>query len=106
MKPTKKVVASVAAAGFAASVIAATVPFLKSWEGTDLVAVRDPIGTGHPLTYCNGLTSTDGSVKLGQRFTPAQCDAKLAVSLPKYLAPLQACVKVKAPIKVMAALLD
>jgi lysozyme len=96
----------VAAAGTAALILAATVPFLTKWEGVDRVAKRDPIGTGHPITYCNGLTSVDGSVKVGQRFTPAQCDARLAKVLPIYLAELQACVKVEAPVKVMAAALD
>jgi lysozyme len=107
MKPTKKVVAkSVMAAGITAAVISAVVPFTKAWEGSDLVAKRDMIGTGHPLTYCHGATAVDGSVRPGQRFTPAQCDALLAKSLPKYLHPLQACIKVQAPIKVMAAALD
>lgn len=98
MKHTKKVVAG-------AVIIAAAVPFLKGWEGTDLVAKRDMIGTGHPLTYCHGATSVDGAVKSGQRFTPAQCDTILAKSITKYLTPLQTCVK-SAPVKTMAALLD
>lgn len=105
MKPSKKVVAGTAAA-FTVAVLGATTPFLKKWEGTDLVAVRDPIGTGHPLTYCNGLTATDGSVKPGQKFTPAQCDARLAKALPKYLNPLQACIKKTIPVHSMAAALD
>src|SRR5580658_6271700 len=98
MKHAKKAIAG-------AVIIAAVVPFLKMWEGTDLVAKRDMIGTGHPLTYCHGSTSVDGAVKAGQRFTPAQCDTILAKSIVKYLTPLQACVK-NAPGKTMAALLD
>src|ERR1700761_4820804 len=89
-----------------AAVIAAVLAFTASHEGTDLVAKRDMIGTGHPMTYCHGQTDEFGVVKAGQRFTPAQCDALLAKSLPKYLTPLQACIKREAPVKVIAAALD
>lgn len=90
----------------AAAVIAACVPFTAGWEGTDLVAKRDAIGTGHPLTYCHGQTSEAGPVKPGQRFTPAQCDALLAQSLPKYLDAITPCIHVPLPVKTEAALLD
>lgn len=108
MKPSKKVLAtSVAAAGFTALVVQTAVPFLIKWEGTDLVARRDMIGTGHPLTWCHGATSADDkTVKAGQRFTPAQCDAELAKDLPRYLTPLQACIHVALPVKTEGALLD
>jgi lysozyme len=89
-----------------AAVIAAATSILIIWEGTDLVAKKDMIGTGHPMTYCHGQTDEFGKVKEGQRFTPAQCKDLLAKSLPKYLTPLQACVKVEVPVKTMAALLD
>lgn len=100
MTPAKKV-----GAGGAAVIVAAT-SILIVWEGTDLVAKKDMIGTGHPLTYCHGMTNADGKVSAGQRFTPAQCKDLLAKTLPKYLTPLQACVKVELPVKTMAALLD
>lgn len=89
-----------------AAVIAAATTILIVWEGTDLVAKKDMIGTGHPLTYCHGQTDEFGKVKEGQRFTPAQCKDLLAKSLPKYLTPIQQCVKVELPVKTMAALLD
>jgi lysozyme len=88
------------------AVIAAATTILTVWEGTDLVAKKDMIGTGHPMTYCHGQTDEFGKVKEGQRFTPAQCKDLLAKSLPKYLTPLQKCVKVELPVKTMAALLD
>jgi len=72
----------------------------------DLTAKRDMIGTGHPVTYCIGQTDEFGKVKVGQKFTPAQCNELLARSLPKYLEPLQRCVKRDIPVKSMAALLD
>jgi lysozyme len=93
-------------AGGSAAVIAAAITFTPGWEGVDLTAKKDMIGTGHPVTYCIGATAVDGAVKVGQKFTPAQCDALLAKSLPKYLAPLQKCIKVELPTKTMAAFLD
>jgi lysozyme len=93
-------------AGGSAAVVAAALAFTPGWEGTDLVAKRDMIGTGHPITYCIGQTDEFGKVKVGQRFTPAQCNELLAKSLPKYLEPLQRCVKREIPVKSMAALLD
>lgn len=97
---------STKAGGFATAVIAVATVFTPVWEGTDLVAKKDMIGTGHPMTYCHGQTDEFGKVKAGQKFTPAQCKDLLAKSLPKYLTPLQACVKVEVPVKTMAALLD
>jgi lysozyme len=93
-------------AGGSAAVIAAAIAFTPGWEGMDLTAKRDMIGTGHPITYCIGQTDEFGKVKLGQKFTPAQCNELLAKSLPKYLEPLQRCVKRDIPVKSMAALLD
>lgn len=102
----KKSAASTAGGLAGAGCIAACVAFLPNWEGADYVAKRDAIGTGHPITYCHGQTDEFGKVKAGTRFTKEQCDDMLAVSLPKYLAPLQKCVKVALPDKTMAALLD
>jgi len=89
-----------------AAVIAAVIAFTARQEGTDLVAKRDPVGTGHPITYCHGQTDEFGKVKVGQRFTPAQCDKKLAESLPKYLVPLEACITADLSPKTEGALLD
>lgn len=90
----------------AAAVIAAAVAFTPGWEGMDKVAKRDMIGTGHPITYCNGLTSRDGSVKVGHEFTKKECDELLAAALPKYLAKIDGCIKVDLPVKTKASLLD
>ena len=89
-----------------AAVIAATVLFLPNWEGRDLVAKPDMIGTGHPITYCHGQTDEFGKVKAGTRFTPEQCSKLLGESLPKYLVPLDHCIKVPLPIKAVSSLLD
>ncbi|TWA89599.1 lysozyme [Bradyrhizobium stylosanthis] len=89
-----------------AAVIAATVAFLPAWEGMDAVAKKDMIGTGHPVTYCYGQTAEFGKVKEGTRFTKAECDQKLAESLPKYLEQIQPCIKVPLPVKTEASLVD
>lgn len=89
-----------------AGVIAATVAFLPAWEGMDRVAKRDPIGTGHPITYCYGQTAEFGDVAVGTVFTKKQCDEKLTESLPKYLAEIDPCVRVDLPDKTFASLLD
>jgi lysozyme len=90
-----------------AAVIAATVAFLPAWEGTDHVAKRDAIGTGHPLTWCHGQTSFDDpTVKPGQRFTDKECDDQLAAELPRYLNEIGPSVHRPVPVKVMASLLD
>lgn len=92
--------------GGSAAVVACCVAFTPIWEGVDLVAKKDAIGTGHPITYCNGQTDEFGKVKEGQRFTPAQCHKLLAKSLPKYLAQLEPCIKVDLPVATKGALLD
>lgn len=93
-----------------AAVIAATVAFTPAWEGTDYVAKRDMVGTGHPITWCHGQTNVDRDaahqVKAGQRFTKTQCDDELAKSLPLYLDPVSKCVHVPVPVKTMASLVD
>jgi lysozyme len=89
-----------------AGAIAICMTVTAAYEGLDLVAKRDRIGTGHPITYCHGLTSTDGAVAIGQRFTPEQCKELLAGALPKYLVPIEACIHISLPDKVKASLLD
>lgn len=89
-----------------AGAIAICLTFTPVWEGMDLVAKRDPIGTGHPITYCNGQTDEFGKVKAGTRFTPEQCKDLLAKSLPKYLAQINSCIKVDLPDKAEGSLLD
>ncbi len=98
--------ASKLAAGTAAAVISATTAFTPVWEGMDVVAKKDLIGTGHPVTYCYGQTDEFGAVKVGTRFTKQQCDDALAKSLPKYLDAIAPCVTVDLPVKTWASLLD
>ncbi len=89
-----------------AGAIACCVAFTPNWEGQDLVARRDMIGTGHPVTYCNGLTDEFGKVKVGQRFTPEQCRKALAEALPKYWEKIAPHMERQLPDKVAGSLLD
>jgi lysozyme len=82
MKPASKAVAWAAAC---ASVVGV-------FEGCDLTAKKDMIGTGHPLTWCHG--ETIGNVRAGQKFTHAECDAMLAARLPSYWAAIEPCIRV------------
>lgn len=93
-------------AAMVAAVVAALVAFTPQWEGMDKVARRDAIGTGHPVTYCYGQTDEFGTVRIGQRFTKIECDAKLAESLPRYVAGVAKCATRAFPVKVWAALVD
>lgn len=93
-------------AAMVAAIVAALVSFTPQWEGMDKVARRDAIGTGHPITYCYGQTDEFGTVRVGQRFTKIECDAKLAESLPRYVTGVAKCATRVFPVKVWAALVD
>ena len=88
-----KVTATVAAVGTAAAITMAT-PLVKKWEGVWTTAQVDRIGTGEPVTYCYGQTDEFGKVKVGTKFTIADCTKFLAASLPKYNAEISQCIKV------------
>lgn len=90
-----------------AAVVAVLTGFTPIWEGMDVVAKKDMIGTGHPVTYCYGQTNEFGKVAVGTRFTKQQCDELLAQSLPKYIDGIAACVtQEELPVKVWAAVVD
>lgn len=63
------------------------------FEGCDLTAKKDMIGTGHPLTWCHG--ETIGDAHAGQKFTHAECDAMLAARLPSYWVAIEKCIHVE-----------
>lgn len=89
-----------------AAAISCCVVFTPIWEGMDTVARRDAIGTGHPITYCYGMTSERGQVAPGTHFTKAQCDKYFRPALQKYWDEIDPCIKVALPEKTAAALLD
>lgn len=80
--------------GVSYAVIAAAL--IAPWEGMDLVAKHqaiDPIGV---ITWCHGRTNYDDpTVKVGTRFTKADCDRFLVEDIPKYKKPLEKCIRVE-----------
>ena len=77
----KKTLASVVGAA-AAALLFSMVP---KFEGLELVARPDPIGI---ITACNGDTK---DVHAGQRFTPAECHARLEQRLIEHAEPVLKC---------------
>lgn len=88
--PSKRVVAGGA---LTASAIALSVAMFDHWEGRNYTAVHlsfDPPGV---VTVCGGITNYDlPNLKVGMRFTEAQCQAEIAKLIPKYAAPVMRCV--------------
>ncbi|THJ52615.1 lysozyme [Burkholderia sp. LS-044] len=80
----KKTLASVVGAA-AAALLFSMVP---KFEGLELVARPDPIGI---VTACNGDTK---DVHAGQRFTPAECHARLEQRLIEHAEPVLKCTPV------------
>ena len=79
--PVKRTLAAIVGAT-AAGLLLSAVPKL---EGTVLVAAPDPVGV---VTACNGETQ---NVRLGQRFTLAQCAARLDPRLAEFAEGVDRC---------------
>lgn len=73
--------------------MAACAALTGAFEGCDLTAKVDRIGTGHPLTWCHG--ETIGKAYAGEKFTHAECDAMLAARLPQYWTAIEPCIHVE-----------
>lgn len=83
------------------AVVAALLVVTPTFEGTRLLAYRDPVGIP---TICAGATK---GVRMGQRATPEECSARTMVDLYEHLDGMAKCVRVEdMPDKVMAAFLD
>lgn len=74
MTPKQKLIAKVGAAS--AALLLSMVPV---FEGTVLKTYRDPIGV---LTSCMGHTGPE--LRMGQKWTPEQCQQQLAEDLVKH----------------------
>lgn len=85
MKHAKKTVA----AAMAGAILLA-VPVTQKWEGVWLVAKPDTLAYGLP-TVCYGETE---GVRVGDRYTIAQCRDMLAKKLPRYANEIARCIKV------------
>lgn len=69
----------------AAALAAVLVPFLSAWEGYAPVAVHEKIDPAGVITVCFGRTNYDDpTLKVGQRYTKAECQKFLADDLPRY----------------------
>ena len=73
--------------------LVACTAMVGGFEGCDLTAKVDKIGTGHPLTWCHG--ETIGPAKPGEQFTKKQCDDMLEARLPSYWHDIKPCIKVE-----------
>lgn len=84
--PRKRTLAAVVGAA-AAGLLLSAVPM---FEGTVLTAAPDPVGV---VTACNGETQ---NVHLGQRFTLAECTARLDPRLAEYAEGADRCTPLAA----------
>lgn len=67
---------------------------LSTWEGMSLVAYPDRLAHNIP-TVCLGVTRSEiPTLKVGDRYTRAECDAIVAKALPVYDAGVRKCVHV------------
>jgi lysozyme len=81
--------------------------FIQPWEGLWTTAKVDTIGTGHPVTVCNGATKAEiPNLKVGQKFTKQECTDLLLKSLPKYWNGIAPCIHVQLPDDTKAALIS
>lgn len=88
--------AAVAGGGLAA-VVALALPMVQLWEGRSLVAYRDVVGVA---TICDGETR---GVQMGDRATPAECDAMTAAAVAEFEAAIRPCLPAELPTKTRAA---
>lgn len=68
---------------------AACISVVGTFEGLRTVAYPDPATRGKPWTVCYGETA---GVKAGDRYTVAECKAMLATSLERYALAVEGCV--------------
>jgi lysozyme len=81
----------------AAAVVALALPLVQLWEGRSLVAYRDIAGIP---TICDGETR---GVKMGDRATPAECDAMTAEAVAEFEAAIRPCLPRSLPTETRAA---
>lgn len=81
----------------ASAVLALALPMVKQLEGRSLVAYYDIAGVP---TGCDGETE---GVRMGDRWTPAECDRWTAAELATYEAQIRPCLPGTLPDKTRAA---
>jgi|APCry1669192522_1035417.scaffolds.fasta_scaffold00496_8 hypothetical protein len=76
-----------------ASALADTFARTGRREGRNYTVVHLPFDSPKVYTVCGGITNYDvPTLKLGQKFTGAECNKLIAGIIPRYAAPLQACI--------------
>lgn len=96
---TRRVVAAGGAAAAAAAILAISTPLIQHYEGTVLATYADPIGI---KTACTG--HVDSTLRLGQKWTIAQCTRMLDADQSAVLTRIGRCIKVPVPVESFAAL--
>lgn len=86
----------------AAGALALAVSFIGSWEGLRTLAYPDKLADDLP-TVCYGETR---GVKLGDKYTKAECDAMLQKSVVQFEAGLDKCLTVTLPVQTKIALVS
>jgi lysozyme len=83
----------VAAGGLTAGTVALAVALFNHWEGRNYTVVHLPFDPPGIYTVCGGVTNHDiPKLRLGQKFSEAECNTLIAGLIPRYAAPVQACV--------------
>lgn len=83
----------------AVAILALAGPVTSHFEGRILATYRDPIGI---ITSCVGHTGPE--LKMGQTFTPGQCQATFAADQRGVLKRIASCTHGEAPVEVWAAM--
>lgn len=92
MATTKQKVAGGAGA-LTAGTIALSAAMFNHWEGRNYTAVHLPFDPPGVTTVCGGVTNYDiPTLKVGMKFTEAQCLKMISDLIPKYAAPVMKCV--------------
>lgn len=86
--------AIIAAAGsLSPRVIDLSVQMFDHWEGRNYTAIHLPFDPPGVVTVCGGVTNYDiPNLRVGDKFTEAQCRKMIASLIPKYAAPIEKCV--------------
>lgn len=91
MKPAKRT--NRRAKWYVGSVVGISVAFTAAWEGFAPVATHERIDPPGVITWCFGRTNYDDpSVKVGTRFTKAECEKELPETLARYAADVEDCI--------------
>jgi lysozyme len=83
----------VAAGGLTAGVIALGAMMYNHWEGRNYTVVHLSFDPPKVYTVCGGITNADiPTLKLGQKFTEAECGKLIEGLVPRYAAPVMVCI--------------